>query len=61
MMGEQPGTMFLSNSQYKADPNRIEGFQFNLVIFLDYPEPELEAWFKVHLGLRVKQIIYAIR
>lgn len=54
----EEGILRISNNQWRADNSRLEGYKFNDVYVNCRPEDDLRKWLHMHLGVRIKRIIY---
>ena len=54
----EDGVLRFSNSQWLADPAKLEGYQFNDVIVKCSLDESLRKWLHMHIGVRVDRIIY---
>ena len=54
----EEGVIRCSNSQWLAQPHRLEGYEFGDVIVKCVPESSMARWLHMHLGIRIDRIIY---
>ena len=50
--------LHFSNAQWTADPNRLEGCEFDEVIIRCHIIGGLQAWLHMMLGIRIGRIVY---